>query len=294
MPIDAAIRLNQATADHLIITQLDVCDQYSDHFGIYRYQLKTNKLEAITQCGRHPYAIELADKQFIAVQLNNGNTTLVKLNAKGEFKQTITHKDSNTRFGQLALSPNKKRLAVSTWHKQTGWGIEQYDLQTQQWLEPVNNPSAAFFPSYQSDNVLLSSANNTGTYNIYRNQKIISNVVVGASNPVAFNKQIFFTSYKNGLFFLTELQNTSQIIAPLTILNTEFIPKKAIPTTTTSEAESYSPIKTLAPFLWGPFIKFGTDLTEFGAFTMGSDVLDRHQYIAAIMLESSYLEPSAF
>jgi hypothetical protein len=93
---------------------------------------------------------------------------------------------------------------------------------------------------------------------------------------------------------LTEHQNTPQIIDPLPILNTEFIAKKAIPTTTTSKAKSYSPIKTLAPYFWMPAAKFGNGLTQFGVSVYGSDVLERHQYNANILLESNNQEPSAF
>jgi len=80
----------------------------------------------------------------------------------------------------------------------------------------------------------------------------------------------------------------------LPILNTEFIAKKAIPTTTTSKEESYSPIKTLAPYLWIPAANSGTGngLTQFGVSVIGSDILERHQYDANIL--SNNQEPSAF
>ncbi len=314
--------LNQATQSHIIITKIEKCNEYTNYYDIYRYHIKNKSLTQITHCGRYPYAVELNNRQFIAVQLNNGVTRLQLLDNGGKLISEIKHTNNNARFGKIALNPNGQTIAVNIYQANTGWQIEQYHLARQQWSGALKNKHSNFYPAFSKAGDILYSANKNGVYNIYKSKKAQSHLLLGGLNPVAFNDGLLYSAFSKGKYFLTALPKTGKTVAymdvgthnclehyacdPLPIAlpmylsakqatsnsldgNTStFKPFKNVPTTRLFKAKPYSAIESLTPYSWFPSIQSGAGLSQFGLTVNGADVLERHQYNATVKFDTKY------
>jgi len=284
-------QINSHQKSGVLIIQNEYCDEYNLNSDLYVIENSDSKIRRLTECGRYRSASWSADgEHIIAVKTDKGISQLLLLNKQGEsIKELWQGKDTDI-VTQIKNAPIENKIIAAVFRTGKGWNIEEFNLDTLQWRFITNDDYIDMYPSYSdAGKSILFSSERSGRYQIYRyknNSKQfeqLTRVASGAFNSVQLNENtpLYYTGYSANGHDIYELENV-QAISLESVTSPDHKSTLTSGTSTkkvnVSKAEDYSPLSSLYPRWWLPFISLNNDRTEYGITTSGNDALGIHNY----------------
>ena len=199
----------------LLLTQNEFCNYFTIYSDIYHYDMKSNKLQRLTECGRFLSARWSSDgEQIIAVHHDAGKFELQRLDKKAEFKESLWQAKDNEILGQIDVSPDGLSVVASLWRKGDGWNIERFNLANKRWTKLTRGVSIAANPQYTVDGNVLFSMEVNDVYNLHLyktdtgNVTQLTNLIGGAfqSSQATVDGPIYYAGYSAEGFAIYKLE----------------------------------------------------------------------------------------
>ena len=277
----------------ILLAQPEFCSSARLFYDLYRVNKKNGRTKRLTKCGQYHSATWSPDgKEIIATRIHSGRTHLVRLSADGKNPVILWSANDDTTLANIDWSPDGQTIVASMWRPQSGWDLEEFNLDSKKWRKLSHQNVIESHPQYTADNnFILYSADNGGVYNIRKLDrktgkiKTLSNVLGGAFAPSQDpeNGHIFYTGYHHdGTDIYQLVSATEKIITPKTRNGPSAVTRTNWSAPKVMKKGSYSPWSSLAPRWWFPYLVYDEAVTEVGVSTSGGDVLDRHNYVVTI------------
>ena len=295
---DVSYTLNLDWQDQsgLLLSQFAVCDNNKLYADLYRWKPGMSSPERMTNCGRYPRAAWRPDGNAIAaVQLGQGLSRLVLLDAHGKNPKLLAELPLGDAIGHIAWSPDNKFLVASVKRQQTGWNLELFDVNNQRWQQLTLNNDLEIKPHFSRDGSAIYFLSDHGKiWNLRRiklgGDKIetLSNTLSGITEAVEMpDKSYRLVEYTPNGDAIRALEPVSQPAAAYPARSATEPVVKAIATAADyqpypyQEVQDYSALSTLRPRSWFPLIDRNEDTTSFvGVIVSGADILGFHEWSA--------------
>lgn len=272
---------------NVLISQLEVCDEYALYRDLYIYESDTDTLKRLTECGRYTHAVWSADgASLYAVRHDAGRFRMVTMNRDGSDVRTLFAFDADTIAGWFDVSPDNRQLVFSLWKPRYGWDLYLYRLDTQSWRQLTRDRIIQAYPEFTPDgSAVVYSAETRHAYNLFRRelnsteQRQLTNTLGGAFQFSSNGDTLYYVGYNAGGSDIYRLEH-SRSAAVFEPCQTD---KPLLPARNRSRApttqSAYSPWPSLRPRWWFPFVELGEDSTIIGFTTSGNDALGVHNYV---------------
>ena len=277
----------------LLLSQFAVCDNNKLYADLYRWQPGSSP-ERMTHCGRYPQAAWRPDGQAIAaVQLEQGLSRLVLLDAQGKNSRLLAELPLGDAIGNIAWSPDSQSLVASVKRQQTGWNLELFDVNTQRWQQLTLNNDVEVQPHFSRDGSEIYFLSDQGkVWNLRRIKlggaqvETLSNTVSGITAAVEMPDKSYrlveYTAHGEAITALEpatkpgKLYAARSTAAPLVKAVATALDYQPYPY---QDVQDYSALSTLKPRSWFPLIDKNEDKTSFVGVTVnGADVLGFHAW----------------
>ena len=296
--INPGARIDVHPEQGVLIAQPEYCDEYNRYYDLFVLKPGENEIHRLTHCGRYPSAAWTDDGQNImAVHLSHSRHELQQLDNRAQLIKTLWRADNHQLLGQPDVSPDNTKILVSIFRENTGWNIEELDVQTGIWHAITDDAFIDMYPQYTGDDQsVLFSSERDGVFNIYQWQRDngeirgLTKVLGGAFKPVLNKEQtrLFYESYSAQGYDISVLEINLQadpVQAKPAGNKTVFADNDKPPAiSSASSVEDYTPWKSLRPRWWMPVIRANNQQTETGFQTSGNDALGVHHYFMELSL----------
>lgn len=283
----------------LLLTQNEICNNYTTYKDIYLYDKDNNELERLTECGRYLFASWFPDgKQMVAVHHNATRFELRLLDKRAHLKEVLWRASNDEIIGQIDVSPDGKQIVASLWRRGSGWNLELFDLVDRSWKKITTGVSIVANPQFSPDGNLLFSMEGNGVYNLHRyysaTRKVeqITNLIGGAfqSSQASLSGDIYYAGYSAEGYAIYKLTDPDVFAEPVTFEDNQL---KLIDYSITShQQKDYSALSNMYPRWWFPEFQFSEQRSEFGVTTMGNDALGLHNYSIAASYDTKLNQPA--
>lgn len=286
----------------ILVAQLDAVRNTNYYADIYRIDLDTYSLRRLTVGQRYRAAVwHPAGDQILGVQNLLGNSALHLLDASGKLLEVLWQGTGKEVIGAPHWSPDGTRLVAAVWHAGQ-WDLRLFDVATRTWNILTDDAAIEAHARFTPDgNSVVYSADYDGVYNIQRLDlatravTALTHVRGGAFHPSLSADQT--TLYYSGVtaqgydIFRIALDTPPDTHrnpvtpAPQVVMVPAPLADKNYP------VAPYSPLPSVKPKWWFPYLALTKQRTELGIFTGGSDALTRHSYalLAAFDVKNSWL-----
>ena len=285
----------------IIGTEINAINSTNLFSDLYHIDLSSKQKTLLTHGKRYLRAAWSPDgQQIIAVHNQLGQNALHRLDAHGNYIDTLWQGTDNTVIGSIDWSPDGKNLVMSVWRPGTLWNIELFDIQHRQWRMLAQNTAIESTPHF-SDNgqSIVYSADYDGTFNIYQlalgtdtpsigHPEKLTNVIGEATSPILHGSTdgeqlVYIGLGKNGydLFLLPVTTPITTISTINTNTNTR-IAETTPPSIQPTKIEPYDAFKRITPTSWFPYFLIDDVHSEVGFTTFGEDPLRQHLYSALL------------
>lgn len=288
------VGLDWNDAAGLLINKMEVCDNVRLYVELYRWKPGMSSAERLTRCGRYARAAWRPDgQQIAAVQLEQGSSRLVLLDAHAAHPEQLDQLPLGDSIGHIDWSPDQTLLVASVKRQHTGWNLELFDLKERRWRPLTLNGDREIRPHFSRDGrAVYFISDHDRVWNLRRIRladdaiETLSDTGSGVYEAVAM---------PDGSYRLVEYAARGMAIKALTPgVYARYAAFSAKPprVDAMADAESphppspddvqdYSPLSTLRPHSWVPFATVAPNQTSFyGAALYGADVLGFHQWSA--------------
>ncbi|MDO8414225.1 MAG: hypothetical protein Q7S51_10610 [Gallionellaceae bacterium] len=278
----------------LLLSQFAVCDNNKLYADLYRWQPGMSAPERMTHCGRYPRAAWRPDGQAIAaVQLEQGLSRLVLLDAQGKNFRLLAELPLGDAIGNIAWSPDNNSLVASVKRLQTGWNLELFDVNNQRWKQLTLNNDLEVQPHFSRDGSAIYFISDHGKIWNLRRIKLgstqvetLSNTVSGITEAVEMPDNSYrLVEYTANGDAITALPSVKKAGTAYAARSTPAPKVKAVVTASDyqpypyQDVQDYSALTTLRPRSWFPLIDKNEDKTSFVGVTVnGADVLGFHEW----------------
>jgi len=283
----------------LLISKASICDNTKQYSDLYRYDFKSEKIEKLTHCARLPRAIWSNEgREVYAAQQDGGKTHLVKVSTlDGQIEQIVSFQLGEA-LGEFDVSKDGNRIIASVKRAQTGWNLEELDLETRQWQKITQSPYQEQSPKYSKNGREIYFIKETTdnqqqelfALDITRNKihQVTHSLgyIQGFALAETATSQVWLQEYtsESSQISLTSRQSA---ISPSTDNRPEPLDLSGLLTVTSkperspfvSHSAPYSPLETLTPQHWSPFFSIGGQNPYAAIILNGSDVLGFHQWL---------------
>ena len=254
------------------------------------YLLVGDEWQALTEKQRFRRIRWLNDEQLIASRIVRGISELYLLDKQGNSSLLWQGKSEETVLADYSIAPDARYLVASMKRPQQGWNLESFDLTGREWNKITDTKGIESSPRILEDESILYSADYDGVYNLmlldaeYRSVKQLTSVLSGAFRPQKLANQLFFQRYGEEGFELYQASFVDYANKPvkefqLDSLTGQFnYPASFSVNVDISDAEEYSPWRSLTPSWWFPSWIVTEEYAQYGFQTSGSDALSRHNY----------------
>ena len=254
------------------------------------YLLVGDEWQALTEKQRFRRIRWLNDEQLIASRIVRGISELYLLDKQGNSSLLWQGKSEETVLADYSIAPDARYLVASMKRPQQGWNLESFDLTGREWNKITDTKGIESSPRILEDGSILYSADYDGVYNLmlldaeYRSVKQLTSVLSGAFRPQKLANQLFFQRYGEEGFELYQASFVDYANKPvkefqLDSLTGQFnYPASFSVNVDISDAEEYSPWRSLTPSWWFPSWIVTEEYAQYGFQTSGSDALSRHNY----------------
>ena len=294
---DEVMHLDWQDQAGLLVSKLTVCDNTNAYADLYRWKPGMwGEPERLTHCGRYPIAAWRADGGAIAaVQLDQGLSRLVLLDANGEHPQTLAELPQGDALGHLAWSPDNTTLVVSVKRLHSGWHLELFDLASKQWRALTLNGDREIRPRFSKDgSEIYFLSDHDKVWNLRRIKlggnavETLSNTLSGLHEAVQMPDNSYrLVEYTPQGLAISALESPAKIGKDYIARDTHAPQVQAITTAADyqpvpyEQVENYSAFSTMAPRSWAPTVVSNADTTSYvGVLVNGSDVLGFHSWVA--------------
>lgn len=273
----------------ILITQLDVTHNTNYYADIYHVDLDSYSMRRLTTGQRYRYAAWRPDgNRILAVQNRQGNSALHLLDSSGKLLEVLWQGTAKEVIGEPHWSPDGMRIVAAVWSAGQ-WDLQLFDVESRTWNKLTDDADIEAHASFTPDgNSVLYSADYDGVYNIQRLDPAtravtsLTRVRGGAFHPSLGADQSAL--YYSGVtaqgydIFRIDLGNTPD--------RHRILPQPAAQATTPAQSAAgssypvaaYSPLQSVKPKWWFPYLVVTKRRSELGIFTGGGDALARHNY----------------
>lgn len=282
MRVNYGARINGNAAGELLLTQLEVCEEYNFYYDLYR--VHDGHLQRLSHCGRYRSAAWQNAHAIIAVHRQGNSDQLVVLDRDGKQKRVLWQGDGEI-IGPIKINPGTGELVASVFRPGNGWNIEIFDLDKLKWHALTRDPAIDLSPSFDSKGNILFSSDRDGVYNLYRYNPAarqlvqLTHVVSGAFTPSQFGDAmpLYYIGYgANGY----DVYRTSSKPATKQIALKKQPMHKSSPghVRELKPERDYSPWQSLRPRWWMPMVIVDQEQAIYGFETSGNDALGVQNY----------------
>lgn len=283
-----------ASAAHLV-------GPYDTYDDLYRYDLKTKRIDRLTEGKRASDPAVSPDGKWVIASLNEGNkTNLGIFDTGGAFKARLTDHDDSTQYSGTTWSPDGRQVVTSAWHA----GSRDLYL----FRPGVSRPQALWRdsaidvdPQWSPDGKLIYFASDRtgGVFNVFayrlRDRKLfqITNVVGAAIEPAPSpdGKTLAFANYASSGWDIHTMpldparwHEVSLSAATLyDTLSGEPIPAPRVPAgeelptlDNPFPSHAYDAWHSFSPKTWAPVSYVDENSYMVGASSIAQDVLMQH------------------
>jgi len=289
----------------LTFAELNLDGNYYEHTEVFALDLTSGSVRQLTH-GQRARDPDFAPDTSLLVFVSNGHgqndLKLLDL-ATGEVSR-LTETDDHTAYHSPRFSPGGKWVAVGVSRPGGYADIELVDRHTG-WTIPVTHDRANdLSPAWsRTGKFLFFVSDRTGVYNLYAYQLAtgktfqVTNVQYGVFEPAISpdNRHIAVSSYSASGYDISVTDLRSADWQPAPEFNdtmpghtaeTGTVPRAARSeglspvSATAARLYYYNPFPGLLPAFWLPWASLSDqpELAELGAFTLGWDALQFHQY----------------
>jgi Tol biopolymer transport system component len=279
----------------LAFSELNLAGNYYEHTDIYALDLAFGGVRQLTH-GHRARDPDFASDTALLVFVSNGGgqNDLKLLDIRTGTVSRLTETEDHTAYHGPRFSPSGNWIAVGVSRPGGYADIELVDRRTG-WTIPVTHDRANdLSPTWsRTGKHLFFVSDRTGIFNLYAYELAtgktfqVTNVLYGVFDPAISpdNRRIAMTSYSASGYNIsvTDVRASGWQPAPefadtlrdMTELsdNSDRVPRQTI----AAQLYYYDPFSSLAPAFWLPWVSSGPN-NELGAFTLGWDALQFHQY----------------
>ncbi len=280
----------------LLLNKMAVCDNIKLYADLYRWQPGRSAPERLTRCGRYVRAAWHPDgQQIAAVQLEQGLSRLVLLDAHGEHPQQLSSLPLGDTLGHLAWSPDGGQLVASVKRQHTGWNLELFEMKGQRWQQLTLNNDREIRPHFSKDgSAVYFISDHDKVWNLRRINLADKTVETLSDSRSGIHEAIAMPDASYRLVEYTATGQALRTLVPAAHANPSYAAYSATPPAIEAIAnaadyqpvayestQDYSALSTLRPHSWVPFIATAADQNSYiGVSLYGADVLGFHQWSA--------------
>lgn len=280
----------------LLLSTMAVCDNIKLYADLYRWKPGMAAPERITHCGRYVHSAWRPDgKQIAAVQLEQGLSRLVLLDASGKNPQQLAALPLGATIGHIAWSPDGEFLVASVKRQYTGWNLELFNIQDRLWQPLTLNGDREVRPHFSKEgHAVYFISDHDQVWNLRRinlaDKTIttlsgsLSGIYEAVEMPDGSYRLVEYTPQGLAISSLPASPHTGKSYAafspspPKIEAAVNEIDYRPAPY---DDIQDYSALHTLKPHSWVPFLVSTADQNSFAGVTLyGADVLGFHRWSA--------------
>ncbi len=280
----------------LYYTKIEVVKNTDLYDDIYYYDLQKKKEVRVTSDvrARDPQpSPDGAKLIFVTNRMGLTRIGILDISGRklpGELKDVrFLTEESTLQYETPRWSPDGLKIAISVWQPGGYKDIWILDAEGKKLEEVTHDRAIDGSPAWSPDGRFLYFASDrTGIYNLYayeietRKLSQITNVLGGAFSPSPSpdSRNIVYTSYSAKGYDVNSVPLDPASWRPAPEYKDAYpvvqYQEAIFPTTT----RPYSPLPTLAPRFWAPWLGYSYESGALGGFlTLGTDVIQRHEYV---------------
>ena len=255
--VHPAARFDYHPQAGIIITMPELHRNASLYYDLYHIDINSGKQRRLTSAGRYRYATWSPDgQQMIAVHNGLSENALQLLDANGNFIEELWRGESGVTLTSPDWSPDGASLVLSVWRSDTGWNLEQFDLQQRRFKQLTQQNVIEAQPQFTPDGrAVLFSADYDGIYNLQRLDlesgaiTTLTRVSGGAFTPTQASSDgpIYYTGYDCNGFDIYRLDRPQPLAIASAPAGASGIPLPAAPLPQGLTQSDYSPYDGLRP-----------------------------------------------
>ncbi len=276
----------------LAFAELNLAGNYYEYTDIFAFDLSYGGVRQLThgQRARDPdFASDTSLLVFVSNDRGQNNLNLLDLTTGNV--SALTETEDHTAYHGPRFSPSGKWIAVGV-NRPGGYAdIELVDRRNG-WTIPVTHDRANdLSPAWsRTGKYLLFVSDRTGVFNLFAYELAtgqtfqVTNVLYGVFEPSVSldNRKIALTSFSASGYDIAAMDFRAADWRPAPEFN-DSLPRDTMERGTNSEERGttalyyYNPFPNVLPAFWLPWVSASPWL-ELGAFTLGWDALQFHQY----------------
>jgi Tol biopolymer transport system component len=285
----------------LFYTRLEIARNTNAYNDIYSFDLRSGVEQRITKGlrARDPH-ISTDGTWLLFVMTRAGMTRLAMVNLEPASGRSFTEADvlpitpwSADQYETPRWSPDGSRIAVGAVRPGGYRDILLLDSTGTVVREVTHDRAVDCGPAWSPDGrYLYFSSDRTGVFNVYAYEMAthtlsqVTNVLGGAFAPAVSpdGATLAIASYSSRGYDIHTLAVDPAAWQPAQPFE-DTLPASAAPIEPVEgESRPYSPYSTIYPRFWLPWFGYSHESGVLGgAFTLGQDVIQRHQYIATLL-----------
>jgi hypothetical protein len=273
-------------ADSVLLSQLEVCDNYNIYYDLYRVDARGSR-KRLTECSRNRFAAPLDDGRIVAVRLLGVTAEVVLLDAAGKTLRTLYRAAPAESIVGLAA---KQDVVVISTLRGGQWSL--VDVGGGQPVVLLSDSSIKHSPRFgASSDQIFFIADYGKVYNVWSLNR-------GARSlqrwTQATNGVREMSAPVDGEILLVTIEADGDALRSYR-LPAEPLERRASAVATPGEARAempfagedvpYSPWSSLRPHAWVPILDLADGMFAVGAAVFGMDALGLHQYYVAPLYE---------
>jgi hypothetical protein len=284
----------------IVYSQLDLVSPYEDRYDLYRET--RGHATRLTHGARLTSVDARADGEIVAARFDPGTTSLVRVRPDGTSIRALTSASPDTEWAEPKWSRRGDRIAATRWTRGGYTQIVVLDtlghVLRELTRDRASNSHAEWGPD---DSVIVYASDRTGVSQLYaestdnvRTPSIrLTNVTTGVFWPAISpdGDSIAAVRWESDGYHIgvAPLDRTLQGPTGGALRIASSVGDTTDPrpvSSSTAPSHGYSPWRSLLPRYWLPLVgqnNFGG--YTVGAYTSGSDVVNRHAYAAQVLFD---------